>query len=186
MFCNTLNCSLFPLSFVHHHRLGILWFFFSLRLHPILPVIQCTITLHFLIPFRPNLCARPPFVALRQLVARIPHRTFLCPSMQSEEIRSLLNLSLSCLKIDSQCVFIHLSPQTPWSRGGKWGHGDGGGHLQHHYVHTEKMRHVFLTSVCCPHSKDTNCSHIYIYDTFPLYNWMILMPKLSVTSLIGK
>lgn len=129
--------------------------------------------------------ARPPFVALRQLVVRIPHRTFLCASVQSEEIRSHLNLSLSCLKIDSQCVFIHLLPQPAWSRRDERGHGDREGQLHHHYVHTEKMCHVPLTSVCCPHSKDTNCSRIYIYDTFPLYNWMILMRKLSMTSLIG-
>ncbi len=150
------------------------------------------ITLNCPTLFRLNLCARPPLVALRNLVAHIPHRTFLCASVQSEEIRSHLNLSLSCLKIDSQCVFIHLPPQTPWSRRGERGHVVAYGHTGTKEAtgifitsQTEKMRHVPLTSVCSLYSEGTNCVHVYIYDQFCLYNSIILRPKLLVTSLIG-
>lgn len=159
-------------------------FFFTITSKIARHPVHHYITLNSQITFRPNLRAWPPFVSLRQLVARIPTRTFLCAGMRSEEIRSHLNLSLSCLKIDSQCVFCSPPSTKSMERRG-WARTPVGGHLQHHYVHAEKVRHVPLTSVCCPHSKDTNCSHIYIYDTFPLYSWMILMPKLSVTSLIG-
>lgn len=80
--------------------------------------------------------------------------------------------------------FISLHEQYG-AEGVKRGHGNGGGHLNHHYVQPEKMRHVPLTSACISPQRGTNCSHMYIYDTLPRYNWMILMPKLSVTSLIG-
>ncbi len=131
------------------------------------------ITLNYPTLFRLNLCARH----LRKLVGHIPHRIFLCASVHSEEIRSHLNLSLSCLKLDSRCVFIHLPPQTAWSRRGEQGHVVAYGHMGTEEAtgifitsQTEKMHHVPLTSVCSLYSKGTNCVHIYVYDQFCLYN----------------